>query len=87
MQVDDAVCNVVKASPVVRRLVEDYGTAKRSFEIYHATLVTLALRGCILADLVHLAPSQNETRYADIDPNWLRALEALKADPDAALPG
>lgn len=86
IKVDQAVCDVVKTHPTVRRLVEDYCTARSAFQQYEATLIWLAVLGMIPDDLKDAAPSRNATRYADPDPAWLAAVEALKRDPDAALP-
>ncbi len=38
-------------------------------------------------DLKSAAPSASATRYAEPDENWLAAVEALKHDADAELPG
>jgi hypothetical protein len=86
MRVEEAVRAVVRAHPAVRRLAEDYHIAERAFHTYSATLIWLAARGMIPADLTHAAPSANATRYAEPDDAWTAALENLRIDPQAALP-
>ena len=86
LQINEAVRAVVRADPVVRRLVQDFDLAKRTFQTAEATLVFLAGQKCIPDDLVAVAPRKDATRYADPDPTWIKAIEALKRDPDATLP-
>lgn len=81
-----AVRNVVKAHPAVRRLASDFAIAKRAYLIYHSTLRSLNARGMIPEDLREVIPSATETFYADPDPAWTDALEALLTNPDAKLP-
>ncbi len=50
IKVEDAVRAVVRAHPAVRRLVEDFDTARRAFHVYEATLMWLATRGCVPDD-------------------------------------
>lgn len=85
-KVTKAVQAVVQAHPTVRRLVQDFDTAKRTFQTYHSTLRWLAARDCIPADLIEAAPKANETFFAEPADEWVQALEALKLDADAELP-
>jgi len=86
MRVDEAVRAVVRTHPTIRRLVEDWQTAERAFRMYEATLIHLGARGMLPDDLVSIAPSKNSTRYAEPDPLWISAIEALKHSADAGLP-
>ena len=86
MRVEAAARVVVRAHPTVRRLVQGFDTARRTFQQYEATLIYLAGQRCIPDDLVDVAPRAHATRYADADPSWVKALEALKRDPHAVLP-
>ena len=86
MRVEEAMRAVVKAAPIVRRLVQDFDTARRTFQQYEATLIHLAVQRCIPDDLKDAAPRPNATRYADPDPAWVSAIAALAIDADATLP-
>ncbi|HZZ61491.1 MAG TPA: hypothetical protein VFE63_09985 [Roseiarcus sp.] len=86
-RVEDAARAVVLAHPAVRRLVQDYETARRAFYVYQSTLRWLAARGCIPDDIKKVAPRPHDTIFADPDPAWLAAFEALTRDADAPLPG
>jgi len=86
MQVTAAVRAVVQACPSVRRLVEDYHIAERTFHTHQATLVHLAGRGMIPDDLIHAAPSASATRFAEPADEWVQAIAALAQDADAPLP-
>jgi hypothetical protein len=86
MRVGEAMRAVVKSHPTVRRLVEDFELARRTFQQYEATLIHLANQRCIPDDLVSVAPSVNATRFAEPDPAWVRALASLSLDADAELP-
>jgi hypothetical protein len=86
IEVDKRVRAVVRAHTNVRRMVEDFDTARRTFQQYEATLIFLAGLNCIPDDLVASAPKAHATRFAEPDPAWRSAVEALKRDPDAELP-
>ena len=86
IRVAESVRAVVKAAPIVRRLVADFDTARRTFQTYHSTLRWLAAHNCIPADLLAEAPKAHETFYAEPAVEWVQALEALKLDADATLP-
>jgi hypothetical protein len=86
IKVEEAVRAVVKAHPTVRRLVEDWQNAERTFRVYEATLIWLAGQQCVPGDLVSVAPSRNAIRYADPDPAWVDAIDAMRRDADSALP-
>jgi hypothetical protein len=81
-----AVRAVIQSCPTVRRLINDYDTAKRTFQQYESTLIWLAGQHAIPDDLIRVAPSANATRYADPDPAWVNAIAALSQDADAELP-
>jgi hypothetical protein len=85
-RVTEAVRAVVKTHPTVRRLVQDFDTARRTFREYEATLIFLVNQRCVPEDLITAAPSASSVRYADPDPSWVAAIEALKQDPDTELP-
>jgi hypothetical protein len=85
-RVDAAVRDVVKASAVVRRLVEDFRTAEATFRTYHSTLRWLASLECIPADLTEAAPKAHDTYYAPPDPRWVETLAELTRNADAPLP-
>jgi hypothetical protein len=85
-RVAEAVREVVKNSSIVRRLCQDFETARDCFEQYHATLVHLAGRGMIPDDLRESAPKGHETYYRAPDPAWIKVLDALTRDADAELP-
>jgi hypothetical protein len=78
---------VVKAHPTVHRLVQDYATARAVWEQYHSTLRWLASVDCIPDNLKGSSPKPHETYHAPPDPTWIAAVEALKKNPDAELPG
>ena len=84
--VEDAMRAVVKNHLAVRRLCEDFDTARRVFQQHEATLIFLAGQHCIPSDLIDVAPKAHATRYADADPQWVQALEGLKHDADFQLP-
>ncbi len=86
LRVTEAVKAVVRASPAVRRRAEDFRVAERAFHVYAATLSFFASRNMVPDDLKRIAPSRDATRYADPDPAWVAAIEALARDPDAVLP-
>lgn len=86
LKVTAAVRAIVRAHPTVRRLVQDFDTAKRTFETYHSTLRWLAACDCIPADLVEVAPKANETFFAEPANEWVSAIAALAIDADAGLP-
>ena len=86
-KVEEAMRAVVRTHPVVRRLVEDFDTARRTFQQYEATLIWLAARDMIPEDLIGVAPSRNATRFAEPGEEWTSAVEALRRDCDALLPG
>jgi hypothetical protein len=86
MRVDEAVREVVRSHPTLRRLVQDFRLAERTFRTTEATLIWLAGQKCIPADLTEAGPKAHHTRYAEPDPAWLAAVESLKRDADAALP-
>jgi hypothetical protein len=71
-RVEAAVRDVVKGSPVVRRLVEDFRW--------------LASLECIPDDLKEAAPKAHDTYYAPPDVAWAEAIRALQNDADASLP-
>jgi hypothetical protein len=85
-RVGEAVRAVVKSHPAVRRLVEDFATARRAFQQSEATLIHLSAQRCVPDDLVSLAPRADATRFADPDPAWVSAIAALGVDADAELP-
>ena len=84
--VEDAMRAIVKNHLAVRRLCEDFDTARRVFQQHEATLIFLAGQHCIPSDLIDVAPKAHATRFADADPQWVQALEALKQDADFQLP-
>jgi hypothetical protein len=86
-EVDRAVRDVIKSAPVVRRLIEDYRTARAAFFTYEATLMMLAGRGCVPDDPRDAVPRGDGVRFAEPDPVWTRAIEALRRDADEPLPG
>jgi hypothetical protein len=86
LSVDAAVRQVIRSSPIVRRLAADYRVAEQTFQQYHSTLRWLAGRGMIPADLTASCPSANATFFADPDPAWIAAIQALSADAGAPLP-
>ncbi len=85
-RVEDCVRRVVASSAVVRRLTNDFASARAAYRQYHSTLRWLNAHGYVPDDLRGAAPRPSETYFADPDPAWLEAVEALRSDPDAALP-
>jgi hypothetical protein len=86
LKVTEAARLVVRSHPAVRRLTKDFAIAKRAFQQYEATLIWLAGLDCIPEDLLKAAPAKGATRYAEPDPAWTAALEALRTNPDEPLP-
>jgi hypothetical protein len=86
IEVGKRVRAVVKDCPTLRRLVEDFRTAERTFQQYHSTLRWLAAHDLIPDDLKNSAPKPHEVYQAPPDTQWTAAIESLKRDPDAELP-
>jgi hypothetical protein len=86
IEVGKRVRAVVKDCPTLRRLVDDFRTAERTFQQYHSTLRWLAAHDLIPDDLKGSAPKPHETYHTEPDPKWTTAIESLKRNPDAELP-
>ena len=74
------------ADPAVRRVVENYDRARRSFDSIHATVRLLSATGMIPNELKALAPSPTAAFFAKPDQAWVEAIERLDSDADATLP-